>query len=183
MKQDLQIHLLIEEENSDQRCGSEVSVFASLEEAEAALKNSYKATINALGHDESIQKGDYCSEIASRYASIVEGQFGSDSWSWRIETHQLSMPAPATVLVDKDFGEMLNWAIRYSLGRCTYAAADTANYVLRHVSLLDTHTLWAAREDIRKAPTLGHEMDACHWRRLLDAIEEELRERDLRDRT
>ena len=45
------------------------------------------------------------------------------------------------VPVDDMFCEMMNWAARYAIGRRTYAASDTANYILRLVDCLDDKTL------------------------------------------
>jgi len=171
---EINIWILTKEEDSDACRGSEVSVFGSLEEASAALEKGYKKTIDALPHDKSLQEKAYSSKLASNYAYIMKGR---EVWSWRIEKRRLIIPTPATVPVDEAFGEMLNWAIRYSLGRRTYAAADTANYVRGLVRILDTRTLRVAKEDICKAPSLGHEVDAYYWRGLLEAIEEELQNR------
>ena len=83
-----------------------------------------------------------------------------------------------TVPVDEMFCEMINWAARYAIGRRTYAASDTANYIFGLVGDLDGTTLHCLRSDIKSARSLGDPCDADEWLRLLDAIEEELARRD-----
>lgn len=81
------------------------------------------------------------------------------------------------VPVDDMFGEMLNWAARYAIGRRTYAASDTANYILRLVDRLDNTTLNCLKNDIEAASSLGDDCDEKEWLKLLDAVKEELERR------
>lgn len=87
------------------------------------------------------------------------------------------MSKQKTVLVDEMFCEMMNWAARYAIGRCTYAASDTARYILGLVGDLDITTLRCLREDIESAYSLGHECDAVEWRKLLEAVKKEIERR------
>lgn len=86
-------------------------------------------------------------------------------------------PTIDAVPVDDMLGEMLNWAVRYALGRMTYAVSDTVSYVMPLIPKLDRKTLSVMMEDIKSAPRYGHEIDKTDWMRLLDAIREELKRR------
>ena len=86
------------------------------------------------------------------------------------------------VPVDDMFCEMMNWAARYAIGRRTYAASDTANYILRLVDRLDDKTLNCLKNDIEKANSLGDACDESEWLKLLDAVKKELEERTIRER-
>ena len=80
-----------------------------------------------------------------------------------------------TVPIDGMFCEMMNFAVRYALGRRTYAASDTASYVLHLVPKLDDKTLTVIAQDIReRGDDLGDECDAVWWWRLLDAAVAEM---------
>lgn len=88
------------------------------------------------------------------------------------------LPAVDAVPIDEMFCEMMNWAVRYALGRRTYAASDTANYVLHLVPKLDDKTLTVIAQDIReRGENLGDECDAVWWRKLLDAVVAEMKRR------
>ena len=86
-------------------------------------------------------------------------------------------PAVDAVEVDDNLGEMLNWAVRYALGRMTYAVNDTVSYVLPLIPKLDRRTLSVMQRDIESAPEYGHDCDEADWMRLLHAIREELKRR------
>ena len=87
------------------------------------------------------------------------------------------IPTVDAVEVDDNLGEMLNWAVRYALGRMTYAVNDTVNYVLPLIPKLDRRTLSVMQRDIKTAPEYGHDCDEADWMRLLHAIREELKRR------
>lgn len=85
-----------------------------------------------------------------------------------------------TVPVDDMFCEMMNWAVRYALGRRTYAASDTAGYMMRVLKLLDDQTIYVMLRDIEeqeKIGNLGHECDAAEWMKLKEAIQKEIERR------
>lgn len=83
----------------------------------------------------------------------------------------------SVVPVDDMFCEMMNWAARYAIGRRTYAASDTARYLLKLVDKLDMKTLRCLRQDIEAASSLGDECDEKEWLKLLEAVKEELERR------
>lgn len=86
-------------------------------------------------------------------------------------------PTLDVVPVDDMLGEMLNWAVRYALGRMSYAVNDTVGYVMPLIPKLDKRTLSVMQRDIETAPSYGHECDKADWMRLLEAIREELKRR------
>lgn len=86
-------------------------------------------------------------------------------------------PAVDVVPIDAMFREMMVWAARYAIGRRTYAASDTANYILKLVDKLDNTTLNCLKNDIEAASSLGDECDEKEWMKLLDAVKEELERR------
>ena len=88
----------------------------------------------------------------------------------------------ATVPIDYMFCEMMTWASRYAIGRRTYAASDTARYLLKLVDKLDMQTLRCLRQDIETATSLGDDCDEREWLKLLDAVKEELERRDNGDK-
>lgn len=91
------------------------------------------------------------------------------------------IPTVDAVEVDDNLGEMLNWAVRYALGRMTYAVNDTVSYVLPLIPKLDKRTLSVMQRDIERAPEYGHDCDEADWMRLLYAIREERKRRENHD--
>lgn len=90
------------------------------------------------------------------------------------EYDKLKVPA------DDMFCEMMNWAVRYALGRRTYAVSDTVGYVLRVLELLDDQTVYVMLRDIEeqeKVGNLGHDCDAAEWMNLKEAIQKEIERR------
>lgn len=93
-----------------------------------------------------------------------------------------------TVPVDEHLGEMLNYALRYAIGRRTYAAHDVVQYVEPLVPDLDKVTLRVMQYDIVaeqvKPGGLGDDnIDAPDWLRLLGKIRAELERRKTKDET
>lgn len=86
-----------------------------------------------------------------------------------------------TVPVCEDFGLMLNWALRYTLGRETYAPHSVMVYCKPLLPHLSERTLEVMREDIEEAAksnSLGDpRIDAPKWLEFLDVIKAELTER------
>ena len=82
------------------------------------------------------------------------------------------------VPIDDMFGEMMNWAVRYALGRRTYAASDTVLYLIPLVPKLSDKTLWCIQQDILCATNYGDPFDEIQWMRLLDKVEAEIKRRD-----
>jgi hypothetical protein len=115
-------------------------------------------------------------EKATNATKYDEGGWGMDLKAVSVED-VLKAPAVDAVEVDDNLGEMLNWAVRYSLGRMTYAVNDTVSYVLPLIPKLDRRTLSVMQRDIEIAPEYGHDCDEADWMRLLHAIREELKRR------
>ena len=92
-----------------------------------------------------------------------------------------------TVPIDDDFGMMLNWAVRYSCGRQSYAPHATIYYIRPLIPYLSDKTLTCMANDIkdhRDKPEmwggLGDEkVDAPVWLKFLDEIINELAERHI----
>lgn len=81
-----------------------------------------------------------------------------------------------TVPVDDDLGEIINWAVRYSLGRRSYAVMDTCNYVKPLIPDLNNRTLWCIARDITEQAKFGYgdQCDEKQWIDLLDNVNQEL---------
>lgn len=83
------------------------------------------------------------------------------------------------VIIDDDFGEMMNWAVRYALGRRTYAVGDTCRFVKSVLPYLDHKTLSVMARDIKEKSDfndLGDQCDADDWLALMEAITERMKE-------
>lgn len=81
--------------------------------------------------------------------------------------------------VNDHLGEMLNWAVRYALGRRTYAVMDTCNYIKPLIKDLSNRTLYCMSRDIKdqKKDGYGDQCDIDNWLELLDLIDKELTRR------
>lgn len=83
-----------------------------------------------------------------------------------------------TVPICENFGLMLNWALRYTLGRETYAPHSVMIYCKPLLPHLSERTLEIMREDIEEAAksnSLGDSrIDAPKWLEFLDTIKTEL---------
>ena len=81
------------------------------------------------------------------------------------------------VLIDDDFGEMMNWAVRYALGRRTYAVSDTCRFVMSVLPYLDHKTLFVMARDIKEKKDLndlGDQCDADDWLDLMKEITKQM---------
>ena len=89
------------------------------------------------------------------------------------------LPAP---ICDSDFRLILLSAMRYAIGRNTCMPVVVANYIKRHIRLLDDKFLVLAADDIRRhlEDYAEHELNPNLWQGLLDALETEQRERATR---
>lgn len=83
------------------------------------------------------------------------------------------------IFVDNHFCEMMNFALRYAIGRNTYASSDTANYIYDIVSLIDNKTLSVMLRDIEEQEkiSIGDEIDEKGWIRLKEKIKKILEKR------
>ena len=86
-----------------------------------------------------------------------------------------------TVPINESLGLMLNWALRYTLGRETYAPHSVMIYCKPLLPYLSERTLEVMRKDIEEAAksnSLGDpHIDAPKWLDFLDTIKAELTER------
>lgn len=82
-------------------------------------------------------------------------------------------------LYDHDFRLILIAAMRYAMGRNTYMPMVVADYIKRHILLLDDKFLVLAADDIRHHfEDYGeHVPNPNLWQSLLDALEAERRDR------
>lgn len=82
-------------------------------------------------------------------------------------------------LYDHDFRLILIAAMRYAMGRNTYMPMVVADYIKRHILLLDDKFLVLAADDIRRHfEDYGeHEPNPNLWQSLLDALEAERQDR------
>lgn len=121
----------------------------------------------------------YRSALLEKAIGVVTYDEGGWDCNVRAVTVDVVENAPAVdaVPVDDMLGEMLNWAVRYALGRMTYVVNDTVSYVMPLIPKLDRRTLSVMQRDIETAPEYGHDVDEADWMRLLGAIREELKRR------
>ena len=85
-----------------------------------------------------------------------------------------------TIPIDDMFGEMMNWAVRYALGRRTYAVSDTCGYIKPLIPFLDNQTLSVMLQDIQAQGRIGDYGDLIDlecWMALKQALIQELEAR------
>ena len=85
-------------------------------------------------------------------------------------------------IFDPDFRLILLSAVRYAMGRKTHMPSAVADYIKRHLQLLDDEFLVLSADDIRQylEDYAEHEPNPDLWRGLLDALETEQRDRATR---
>ena len=83
---------------------------------------------------------------------------------------------------DSDFRLILLSAMRYAMGRKTHMPSVIADYLKRHIQLLDNKFLTLAADDIQRylEDYAEHESNPDLWQNLLDALETEQRDRATR---
>ena len=83
---------------------------------------------------------------------------------------------------DSDFCLILLSAMRYAMGRKTHMSSVVADYLKRHIQLLDNKFLTLAADDIQRylEDYAEHESNPDLWQNLLDALETEQRDRATR---
>ena len=83
---------------------------------------------------------------------------------------------------DSDFRLILLSAMRYAMGRKTHMPSVIADYIKRHLQLLDDKFLTLAADDIQRylEDYAEHEANSDLWQNLLDALETEQRDRATR---
>ena len=85
-------------------------------------------------------------------------------------------------ICDSDFRLILLSAMRYAMGRKTHMPSVVADYIKRHLQLLDDKFLTLAANDIRQylEDYAEHGANSDLWQDLLDALETEQRDRAAR---
>lgn len=83
---------------------------------------------------------------------------------------------------DSDFRLILLSAMRYAMRRKTHMSSVVADYIKRHLQLLDDKFLTLAADDIQRylEDYAEHESNPDLWQNLLDALETEQRDRATR---
>ena len=83
---------------------------------------------------------------------------------------------------DSDFRLILLSAMRYAMRRKTHMSSVVADYLKRHIQLLDNKFLTLAADDIQRylEDYTEHESNPDLWQNLLDALETEQRDRATR---
>ena len=85
-------------------------------------------------------------------------------------------------IFDSDFRLILLSAMRYAMRRKTHMSSVVADYLKRHIQLLDNKFLTLAADDIQRylEDYAEHESNPDLWQNLLDALETEQRDRATR---
>lgn len=82
-----------------------------------------------------------------------------------------------------DFGAMLNWAVRYSLGRMTYAPSMTIEFITPLLPYLSDKTLRCFDQDIedqkRYGLGFGMDFDEEAWMKFWDTVKVEMERRTM----
>lgn len=78
---------------------------------------------------------------------------------------------PALIAALDDINRLSVWAVRYALGRATYAVSDVVEVLLRNQKALSMSTKAAIARDIEEQAKrgLGMDMDARQWGQLYAA--------------
>ena len=89
---------------------------------------------------------------------------------------------PVIRLDDDDFGAVLNWAVRYCLGRMSYAPGQTIAFITPLLPYLSKKTLWCFDRDIeerkRDGWSFGMDFDEEAWMRFWGKVKEEIGRRE-----
>lgn len=85
-------------------------------------------------------------------------------------------------LADDDFGAILNWAVRYCLGRMTYAPSMTIQFITSLIPYLSDKTLWCFDRDIEDRQktrlSFGMDCDERDWMMFWENVKAEIQRRD-----
>lgn len=83
---------------------------------------------------------------------------------------------------DDNFGAVLNWAVRYCLGRMTYAPSQTIGFITPLLPYLSDKTLWCFDRDIeerkRNGGGFGMDFDEEKWMKFWEAVKVEMERRE-----
>lgn len=86
--------VLIYQENSDGRCDADIDLFLDRAQAQASMHDAYNKTIKGMEFDSSEQADDHHCDLGATAGVIVDGL---DSYSWRIEEHELDVQVAVKV--------------------------------------------------------------------------------------
>ena len=90
----------------------------------------------------------------------------------------MSKHKPTISLDDKDFGAVLNCAIRYCIGRQTYMPGLVIDFITPLLPYLSNKTLWCMERDLSDATYFGDEsIDTPVWMKFKANVEYEVRRR------
>ena len=93
---------------------------------------------------------------------------------------------PVIDLQDDNFGAVLNWAVRYCLGRMTYAPSMTIEFITPLLPYLSMKTLWCFERDIderkKDGRSFGMDFDEEKWMKFWEAVKVETERRKADDR-
>lgn len=91
---------------------------------------------------------------------------------------------PVIDLQDDNFGMILNWAVRYSLGRMTYSPSATIRFIAPLLPYLNDRTLRCFDNDIserarqaRNGRSFGMDFDKDMWMAFWMAVQKEITRR------
>lgn len=90
----MKIYVLICEQNTDYKCGEDVSSFIRKEDAQAAMRTGWEDSVVACGYNNRDHKGEdecYCEENSA----VIRD--GIDSVCWHIEEHELNVQVAVRV--------------------------------------------------------------------------------------
>ena len=89
---------------------------------------------------------------------------------------------PVIDLQDETFGAVLNWAVRYCLGRMTYAPSMTIEFITPLLPYLSNKTIKVFDQDIedqkRYGLGFGMDFDEEEWMRFWGKVKEEIGRRE-----
>ena len=85
------------------------------------------------------------------------------------------MRIPTSILIDEDFGAVLNCAVRYCIGRQTYMPSLVICYITPLLPYLDDKTLRIFERDLSDTRYFGDEyIDKPMWRVFYRSVIEEM---------
>lgn len=89
---------------------------------------------------------------------------------------------PVIRLDDDNFGAVLNWAVRYCLGRMSYAPSMTIEFITPLLPYLSDKTLGCFHQDIYGHKSFGRsfgmDFDEEAWMKFWDKVKEEIGRRE-----
>lgn len=92
---------------------------------------------------------------------------------------------PAVFVGDDEFGMMLNCAVRYALGRCSYMPKAVVDYITPLLGALSAKTVWCLEQDFKAyqndvengIASWGQDFDENLWKDFGEKVKEEAKKR------